>query len=62
MSMCGLFGSAPDLNASVNQSTQTLLDITGSPPVLDLARLGLGPDGHTSLAGPRGLSSSRSLV
>ncbi len=27
---------------------QTLREVTGSPAVLDLAHLGLGPDGHTA--------------
>jgi 6-phosphogluconolactonase len=39
---------SPDLEAGVAQYTATLRDIAGSPPVLDLVHLGLGPDGHTA--------------
>jgi 6-phosphogluconolactonase len=39
---------SPDLAAAAAQYAATLRDITGSPPVLDLAHLGLGPDGHTA--------------
>jgi 6-phosphogluconolactonase len=39
---------APDLNAAAVQYALALREITGSPPVLDLAHLGLGPDGHTA--------------
>jgi len=38
----------PDLRAAAKQYAQTLSDVTGIPPVLDLAHLGLGPDGHTA--------------
>jgi len=38
----------PDLEAAAKQYALTLQDIAGSPPVLDLAHLGLGPDGHTA--------------
>jgi 6-phosphogluconolactonase len=38
----------PDLEAGVAQYVATLRDIAGSPPVLDLVHLGLGPDGHTA--------------
>jgi 6-phosphogluconolactonase len=38
----------PDLEVAAKQYAQTLSDITGSPAVLDLAHLGLGPDGHTA--------------
>ena len=37
-----------DLALAAAQYSVTLRDITGSPPVLDLVHLGLGPDGHTA--------------
>ena len=37
-----------DLDAAAVQYARTLTEIAGSPPVLDLAHLGLGPDGHTA--------------
>jgi 6-phosphogluconolactonase len=39
---------APDLEAAAAQYARTLQELAGSPPVLDLAHLGLGPDGHTA--------------
>jgi 6-phosphogluconolactonase len=39
---------ASDLEAAAKEYAQTLCDIAGSPPVLDLVHLGLGPDGHTA--------------
>ena len=39
---------APDLEAAAKSYARTLLEIAGSPPVLDLVHLGLGPDGHTA--------------
>jgi 6-phosphogluconolactonase len=38
----------PDLEAAAAQYEQTLKEYCGSLPVLDLAHLGLGPDGHTA--------------
>jgi len=37
-----------DLQAAARQYARTLEEIAGTPPVLDLAHLGLGPDGHTA--------------
>src|SRR5215467_6549239 len=39
---------AHDLEAASAQYAETLRSISGSPPVLDLVHLGLGPDGHTA--------------
>jgi 6-phosphogluconolactonase len=38
----------PDPEAAAKQYAQTLESVAGKPPVLDLAHLGLGPDGHTA--------------
>jgi len=37
-----------DLPAAAHRYAYTLEQIAGAPPVLDLAHLGLGPDGHTA--------------
>jgi 6-phosphogluconolactonase len=37
-----------DLGAAARSYSLTLQKLAGSPPVLDLAHLGLGPDGHTA--------------
>lgn len=39
---------ATDLQAAAKSYATTLQGIAGSPPVLDLVHLGLGPDGHTA--------------
>src|SRR5271165_5618131 len=39
---------ASDLEAAAAQYAATLRGIAGSPPVLDVVHLGLGPDGHTA--------------
>ncbi|HTT38793.1 MAG TPA: 6-phosphogluconolactonase [Burkholderiales bacterium] len=38
----------PDLEAAAAAYARTLHEIAGSPTVLDLVHLGLGPDGHTA--------------
>jgi 6-phosphogluconolactonase len=39
---------SPDLEAASRRYALTLQQLAGSPPVIDLAHLGLGPDGHTA--------------
>ena len=39
---------SPDLQAAATQYAVTLREKAGAPAVLDLAHLGLGPDGHTA--------------
>ncbi len=38
----------PDIEAGAQNYARTLEQVAGTPPVLDLAHLGLGPDGHTA--------------
>ena len=39
---------ATDLEAGAKEYALVLAKIAGSPPVLDLVHLGMGPDGHTA--------------
>jgi len=39
---------SPDIEAAAKEYAHTLEGVAGRPPVLDLAHLGLGPDGHTA--------------
>ena len=46
--VCAMPVEVPDLPAAAAQYELMLQKIAGSPPVLDLVHLGLGPDGHTA--------------
>ena len=46
--VCAMPVELPDLEAAAAQYVRLLQQIAGSPPVLDLVHLGLGPDGHTA--------------
>ena len=39
---------SPDLESATKEYARVLRELGGSPPVLDLCHLGLGPDGHTA--------------
>jgi 6-phosphogluconolactonase/glucosamine-6-phosphate isomerase/deaminase len=39
---------SPDLDLAAAQYARTVAEIAGTPAVLDLVHLGLGPDGHTA--------------
>jgi 6-phosphogluconolactonase len=46
--ICAMPVESTDLEGAAAQYAGTLMQIAGSPAVLDLVHLGLGPDGHTA--------------
>lgn len=54
----------PDLDEAAAEYARTLHDIAGTPAVIDLVHLGLGPDGHTAslLPGDHALEEQHQAV
>jgi 6-phosphogluconolactonase len=46
--ICPMPVESADLEAAAARYAASLRELAGSPPVLDLVHLGLGPDGHTA--------------
>ena len=53
--------NATDLDQACSDYTATLESLCGHPPTLDLAHLGLGPDGHTASLFPEGKELAEGL-
>lgn len=46
--ICPMPVESTDLEAAAHLYARSLQDLAGTPPVIDLVHLGLGPDGHTA--------------
>ena len=53
-----MYGELPDLDQAARRASDDLKSIAGDPPRIDLALVGVGPDGHVASIFPGAVSAS----
>ena len=56
-----MYGELPDLEQAARRASDDLRTAAGDPPRIDLALVGVGPDGHVASVFPGGVSASPSV-